>query len=55
MMQKINGMMLKEDFVKILELVKTCGSVTSRKRFQFLVYILQQKGLGFKERFKFHP
>lgn len=55
MMHKINGIMLKEDFVKILELVKTCGSVTSRKRFQFLVYILQQKGLGFKERFKYHP
>ena len=31
MMQKINGMMLKEDFVKILELVKTCGSVIQKE------------------------
>ncbi len=46
--------MLKENFIKILSLLKEAGQISGRTKFQKIVYILKNKDIQFKEKFKYH-
>lgn len=43
-----------EDFGKIIDLLKYVGIIKGRTKFQKMVYILQNKGISFSEKFKYH-
>lgn len=43
-----------EDFGKIIDLLKYVGIIKGRTKFQKMVYILQNKGVNFSEKFKYH-
>ena len=45
---------MREEFQKIINLIKIANGVDGRKKIQKMVYILKQKGMGFKEPFKYH-
>ncbi len=46
--------MLKDNFVKILSLLEEAGQITGRTKFQKIVFILKNKEIPFKEKFKYH-
>jgi uncharacterized protein YwgA len=43
-----------EDFEKIIDLLKCVGVIKGRTKFQKMVYILQNQGVSFSEKFKYH-
>jgi len=46
--------MIRKEFDKLLTLLNIAGEVKGRKKFQKIIFILQQKGADFKENFFFH-
>lgn len=43
-----------EDFGKIIDLLKYVGVIKGRTKFQKMVYILQNNGISFSEKFRYH-
>lgn len=43
-----------EDFKKIIALLQSVNTIKGRTKFQKMVYILQNKGINFSEKFKYH-
>lgn len=42
------------NFNKLISLLKSVKTINGRTKFQKMIYILQNKGLGFSEKFKYH-